>query len=113
MDKRLSEQDEKDLIEHVRKLLEAGFKAPIIVMGKDSDSDSICNSKGVLVFDLPEDSCAHKIAVHAMDWALSVEDLERWLRDQVRYHNREELQEVRDMLRDILGGRGIDTDDIE
>jgi len=70
-------------------------------------------SKGVLQFDLPEDSCAHKIAVHAMDWAFSVDDLERWLRDQVRYHNREELQEVRDMLRDILGGRGISTDDIE
>jgi len=70
-------------------------------------------SKGVLQFDLPEDRCAHKIAVHAMDWALSVDNLEKWLRNQVKYRNREELQEVRDMLYDILDSRGISIDDIE
>jgi len=45
---------------------------------------------------------------HGPDSYFSLYDLDQWLREQVKYHDREELHEVRKELQDIMTKHGID-----
>lgn len=71
--------------------------------------------KATLKFNLPEDAYEHLIAVHAMDWALVVFDLENFLREKLKYGHKyksadEALREVRDALHSMLEVRNISID---
>ena len=67
--------------------------------------------KGILVFNLPEEADAHHVAVHAMDWALTVWDFDQWLRSVIKYEGKD-YDIVRDKLHEILDERGISMEDI-
>jgi len=74
--------------------------------------------KAILEFNLPDDGCPHIIAVHAMDWALMVSELDETLRRWLKYgHNfeypEEALQALRDTLHEGLVDRLISLDMIE
>ena len=67
--------------------------------------------KAILEFTLPEESDAHHIAVHAMDWALTVWDFDQWLRNAIKYEGKD-YQDVRDELHGLMESRGISMEDI-
>jgi len=74
--------------------------------------------KATLEFDLPEDNRSHLLAVHAMDWALVVKELDETLRRWLKHghdfeYPDEALQELRDELLEDIFERGIDLDAIE
>lgn len=72
----------------------------------------------VLRFPIPEERCAARIAVRAMDWALAVSDLDSWLRNELKHGpsiglDAGTLQTVRDRLHENLDGDGLSLADIE
>ena len=69
--------------------------------------------KAILEFNLPDDNCDFKIASNAMEWALSINELDDWLRSQIKYGDKDELQPVRDQLHEILESYNLNLDMIE
>ena len=69
--------------------------------------------KAILEFNLPEDRDEYKAASNAMNFYLTCLDLDKWLRGEIKYKNRNELQEVRDKLYEIMEYRNINLDMIE
>jgi len=70
-----------------------------------------------LIFKLPEEQSEHRIAVHALDWALCVNDISGFLRDKLKYGHEfqtidEALQACREYLLEILEARGVSLEDI-
>jgi hypothetical protein len=68
--------------------------------------------KAILTYDLPEESCEHEVAVRAMDWALTVWDLDQWLRDKIKHGHRyndadEALEAIRGSLHEILEDKNL------
>jgi hypothetical protein len=59
---------------------------------------------GKLVFKLPEESHEHEVAVQAMALYCAIQDLDVFLRNQVKYEEKTQisLQGMRDKLREIL-----------
>lgn len=49
---------------------------------------------------------------NARAWAWAMYDLDEWLRSQIKYSEKEELQPARDKLYDILEARGISMGDL-
>jgi hypothetical protein len=74
--------------------------------------------RGILIFPLPEDENDFEIAVNAMDWALTSWDMDKWLREKLKYGHKfksasEALEAVRDELRTILAEHNLNLDMIE
>jgi FKBP-type peptidyl-prolyl cis-trans isomerase (trigger factor) len=72
-------------------------------------------SKGILAFNLPEEKDEFKIASNAMDWALTVWDLDQYLRDKIKHsdHSEEDkiiFKMVQDQLSQILDDSLLDLD---
>ena len=70
--------------------------------------------KATLQFDLDErfEREAHLRAVKSLDLALAILDMQQWLRSEIKYKDREELEEVHTTLHDILESRGLDIDEL-
>ena len=73
------------------------------------------NMKAILEFNLPEDREDYITAVHAMDWALVVWDIEQQMCDWVSHgHNFKDADEVIDKMvefvRDTMSDRNVNTD---
>jgi len=68
--------------------------------------------KATLEFDLPEDKNGFDIACHAMDWALTVYDIDDWLRNQIKYSGKD-YGEIRDELWKTLEFRNLHIDMME
>jgi len=73
--------------------------------------------KAKLEFDMPDDRNEHIIAVHAMDWALTVWDMSRELRDWLKHGHEfktpdEALEAVQSKLFDIIESYNITLDSI-
>jgi len=71
-----------------------------------------------LFFYFPEGRCEHDIAVHAMDWALTVQDLDNDLRNLLKYGHKTKsadaaFEYVRDQLRMIMENHGVILETIE
>jgi hypothetical protein len=45
--------------------------------------------------------------MNALDWYLTVHELDTWLRNQIKYEDRYELQPARDSLLNIVEERGL------
>lgn len=76
--------------------------------------------RAILMFRLPQEQGEHKIAIHAMDWALTCFDLDNWLRERLKYHAHElsegedkAYEECRKKLWELMRDYGVSTDDIE
>ena len=66
--------------------------------------------KATLEFNLPEDASDFEIAATSMKWALVVKDLDSFLRNRIKYDDKEELQEVRDYLTSLLEDKNLSLD---
>jgi len=75
--------------------------------------------KAILEFNLPDDRCEHVIAVHAMDWALSVKALDDVLRNWQKHGGHGfgtangAIDGIRNELYGILEDHNISLDMIE
>ena len=67
--------------------------------------------KAILEFDLPEDISELKQMMEANDYNLVLLDFNKWLRNEIKYNNKNELQPVRDKLYNFLSSHGIDLYD--
>jgi len=73
--------------------------------------------KTIMEFNSPDDDADLRIASRAMDWALTVSDLDNLLRGYLKYdHNfltaDDALERVREELHNMLENRGISLADI-
>lgn len=66
--------------------------------------------KATLEFNLPEDQSDFQIAATSMKWAISLWDLDNWLRNLIKHGDREELQIVRDKIYEIMDTNNINFD---
>ncbi|KKQ94741.1 MAG: hypothetical protein UT21_C0012G0003 [Candidatus Woesebacteria bacterium GW2011_GWA1_39_11b] len=67
-------------------------------------------SKAILEFNLPEDSEDFMRAIKALDVALALFDIDQYLRNKIKYGNRNEFQEVRDAFYEIMDNHDIKLD---
>ena len=52
------------------------------------------------------------MAYHGQDLYFALHDLDQWLRSEVKHNNRNELQEVRDVLHECMDVWGVDFDHV-
>jgi hypothetical protein len=64
--------------------------------------------KVILQFDLPAEKSEHTVAIHAGEMHSALIELDEWLRSEIKYNGRNELQEVRDRLLEIEQDNGVD-----
>jgi len=69
--------------------------------------------KAILEFNLPDDRDEFTIANNAMNFYQTCRNLDEWLRGEIKYKKRNELQEARDKLLEIMEYRNINLDMIE
>ena len=74
--------------------------------------------KATLEFKLPEEDCEFKTASNAMHWALAVSEIDRELRNKIKYGHEfktpeEALQWCRDLLNSILEMSNLSLDMLE
>jgi len=67
-------------------------------------------AQGTLVFCLSEERTQFMRAVHSTDMAIVLWDLDEWLRGKIKHEDREDWQEVRDKLHELLEDNSIDLD---
>jgi hypothetical protein len=58
-------------------------------------------------FEIPEEREEYETVVQAADWKAAALDMDRWLRDQIKYLGKTQYQQVRDKLLVILDERGL------
>lgn len=63
-------------------------------------------------FTLPEDKHDLTYAMKGLDLYLSLWDMDQWLRGEIKYQGRNELQEVRDKLYELMRDRNVNFDDL-
>ena len=68
--------------------------------------------RAIIEFTLPEEQDEFDTYRRAMDYAIVLEDLDQYLRSQVKYTERPDselavIQEVRDKLRDLMESRDL------
>ncbi len=71
--------------------------------------------KATLEFNLPEEQSEWRVTDRAMDWALSMWDLDQWARNLIKHYDTDQysLSLLREKIYEILEERGISLDDIE
>ncbi len=67
---------------------------------------------GVIIDKYQDFSYHVKLGSKAQDLALVLWDLDQELRSRIKYGNKEELQEARDLLWELMNMRGIREEDI-
>ena len=68
--------------------------------------------EAILKFNLPEEAIEHLRCVKADSLYLSLWELDQYLREQIKYHEKNELQVVRDRLSGILFENGVGLDEL-
>jgi len=58
--------------------------------------------KAILEFNLPEEQEEYKLTLKAGDWMMVCSEMDNWLRNRIKYENRNDLQEVRDVLLGLM-----------
>ena len=67
--------------------------------------------KAILVWNLPEEQMEYEVVSRGMDWALTLWDLDQYLRNQLKYHDvGEDYQVIRDKLHELLEERQLSLD---
>ena len=59
------------------------------------------------------DKQEHYMAFHGPDFYFTLWDLDQWLHQEVKHNDREELQEVRDKLGELMEYWGVDFKHVE
>jgi hypothetical protein len=73
---------------------------------------------GKLEWELPEEEMDFRLATHAVDWALTVSDIDNKLRGLIKYGHAlktadKALECISEYLYHVMEERGISLDDIE
>lgn len=68
--------------------------------------------RAILTFNLPRDHDEFYFATHGEDWHYIATELEVWLRDKIKYDNRDGFQEVRDELHNLMRDNNVGTEDV-
>lgn len=68
--------------------------------------------KAILEFNLPEENVEHLMATKAQKMFSLLWDFDQWLRDQIKYHDRNNLQEIRDQFHFMLESHDINLDEL-
>jgi len=66
--------------------------------------------RAILEYTLPDDQELYKIASDSELMHAAVHDFDQWLRRQIKYSDRHELQHIRDKLYECLSDRNISLD---
>jgi len=67
--------------------------------------------KANLVWDLSVEKEEFEVVIRGMDWALTLWDLDQWLREELKYHNAsDDYQVIRDKIHDLLAERNLSLD---
>jgi hypothetical protein len=77
-------------------------------------------AKAILEFDLNEveDVTAHKRAVKALDMAITLWDMDQYLRQQLKYNDKitgevyDALDKAREQLREFMNNHNVDLDEL-
>ena len=69
--------------------------------------------KTTMVFSLPEEKTDFTLAINGSKMYCTLWELDQWLRSEIKYGGREELDEVRDKLRELMNDNHIDFDMVE
>lgn len=64
--------------------------------------------KATLTFDLPEEREEFDLAANGYKWNLVAWDLDQWLRGEIKYQERNELQPARDKLNVLVHEYGLE-----
>ena len=64
--------------------------------------------RATLIFELPEERSEFILTTQAGDWYSVVYNMEQWLRKQIKYHDKEHLQEARNELNELIRERKLD-----
>ena len=70
--------------------------------------------KAILEFDLddPDDAANHLRCVSSTRLCMAISDFDVWLRDKIKYEDREDLEEVREALNESLYNNAINMDEL-
>ena len=63
--------------------------------------------KITMSWELPEDQTEFMDSFEGWRWKLLVSDMDEWLRREIKYCDREELQEARDKLNELRERLGL------
>jgi hypothetical protein len=70
--------------------------------------------KAILVWNLPEEQMEYEVVSRGMAWALTLWELDQYLRNQLKYHDgSDDLQVVRDKLYELLEERQLSLDMVQ
>lgn len=61
-----------------------------------------------LTFDLPEEKTELFDALRGIEWELVAWDLDQWLRSEIKYQDKNELQSARDKLWELINDYGLE-----
>jgi mannose-6-phosphate isomerase-like protein (cupin superfamily) len=68
------------------------------------------NMKATLEYNLPEDREDFNHATNGFNYYMALVEMDEWLRSEYKYNGREELYEVREMLREIILDNNVKID---
>lgn len=60
-----------------------------------------------MTYEMPEDQFEFMDAYKGWQWRLIVQELDEWLRREIKYQDKEHFQEVRDELHELLDTSGL------
>ena len=60
-----------------------------------------------MTYEMPEDHFEFMDAYNGWRWKLLVQEFDEWLRQQIKYQDKEHLQEARDKLHELLDTSGL------
>ena len=66
--------------------------------------------KATLTFNLPEEEEDHRSALDGALWKAVVEDMAKWLRDDIKYNGNVVMESARKNLFEIIEDRGLKLD---
>ena len=69
--------------------------------------------KATLEFNLPDDNQDFELATKASKLYCTLWEMDQWLRGETKYKDNEQLDQVRDKLRELMAGNGIDLDMVD
>jgi hypothetical protein len=66
--------------------------------------------KAILEFNMPEDREDHKYALHGIEYAIILEELDNWLRNMFKYEDKVkiDIEVVRSKIYELLKERNLE-----
>lgn len=60
----------------------------------------------------PDDESAHKLCLKALELALVLSEMDNWLRNEIKYCDKNDYQAVRDKLCEFMVGHTVDLGEL-